>query len=96
MEELNFSIGTINSRIEMLDKNHRDMMKDRTSVHEQHDQDLTDNIKLNKELASRYRRLQLEHLDVKNALLNKYDGRVKLENAIKDTKQVKLHAFIIL
>lgn len=45
----------------------------------------------NKELASKYRTLQNDLIARKNALLNKYDKKVKIEEANKDLKQVKLH-----
>lgn len=51
--------------------------------------DLVENMALNKELASKYRRLQNEYLRVKNRLLDQYGDRLKLENNLKDLNQVK-------
>ena len=91
MDDLKSSISTLESRQEMLDKNQRDMMKERNNVLTHHEKELEDNLKLNKELASKYRRLQNQFMAMKNEMLNKYDGRVKLENAIKDTRQVSVY-----
>ena len=72
----------------ILEHSHKEHVLQRNSVLEQHQRDLTDNLALNKDLAARYRQLQNEYVVLKNEVLNKYDDRVKLENTIKDLKQV--------
>lgn len=47
-------------------------------------------LEINKELASKYRQLQNEHMIVKDKMMNNFDDRVKIEVQIKDTTQVGL------
>ena len=49
----------------------------------------TKSIQENTELASRYRTSQNDFMTLKDKLMNNYEDRVKLENAIKDSRQVK-------
>lgn len=84
------SYNDVTSRMRHLEKTHKEHMVDRNQVLDQHQKDLTHNLKLNKELASRYRQLQNQFVALKNEVLDKYDDRVKLENSIKDLKQVRI------
>lgn len=43
---------------------------------------------INKDLASKYRHLQNEHMIIKDKMMNNFDDRVKIEARIKDTTQV--------
>lgn len=89
MQEMRINLAGINDRMENMGKHHKQHQKDRANVLEKTIKDYENNLAENKVLASRYRQLQNEFLAVKNDLLNKYDARIKIENAIKDLKQVK-------
>ncbi len=51
--------------------------------------DLISNIQYNRELASRYRQLRNDYILMKNDVLNRLEEKNKVENAIKDGKQVR-------
>lgn len=89
IQEMRNSLAGINDRIDNMVKQHRLHQKDRVTVLEKTISGYENNLAENKVLASRYRQLQNEFLAVKNELLNKYDARIKIENSIKDLKQVK-------
>ncbi|XP_013420633.1 coiled-coil domain-containing protein 178 isoform X2 [Lingula anatina] len=96
-QETKESLLRTTTRMNTLDMQHEQLMKDRREVHEKTMTDLTDKLILNKELASRYRQLQLLYVKVKNEYMNEYDGRVNMESTIKDLKQlhslqVRMHA----
>ena len=48
-------------------------------------------IQENTELASRYRTTQNDYITLKDKLMNNFEDRVKLESAIKDLRQVRVH-----
>jgi len=48
----------------------------------------------NKELASKYRTIQNEHMVLKDKYTNNFEDRVKLENAIKDVNEVCLLLYL--
>jgi len=50
--------------------------------------DKTKRLRFNKIIASNYRQLQNTFMVLKDKLLDSFGERVKLENAIKDCKQV--------
>ena len=87
-DDLHVAYDDVTSRMRQLEKSHKEHMAQRQSTLSQHQQDLTDNLQLNKELASKYRQLQNDYMLLKNQVLNKYTDRVKVEDAIKDLKQV--------
>ena len=58
--------------------------------------DLGSNLKLNKELAAAYRRLQNQYVALKNDMLNHLDGRVQAETSVKDLKKVSLMRYILV
>lgn len=89
MQEMRNTLAGINDRMTNMVKHHKQHQKDRENVLEKTIKDYENNLAENKVLASRYRQLQNEFLAVKNDLLNKFDARIKIENAIKDLKQVK-------
>ncbi|KAK3089571.1 hypothetical protein FSP39_004696 [Pinctada imbricata] len=76
-------------RIKDNEAEHRKFKETRTRFLAETEVQKTRKLQINKELASKYRQLQNEYLVLKDKLLNNFDARVKLENAIKDSRQLK-------
>ncbi|KAL3868233.1 hypothetical protein ACJMK2_041064 [Sinanodonta woodiana] len=77
-------------RIKTNESNHKQFMEDRNKVKQALEEKKKKDLQTNKDLASRYRTLQNEHMNFKDNLLNNFEEKVKLENDIKDCRQ--LHA----
>ncbi|XP_033736853.1 coiled-coil domain-containing protein 178-like [Pecten maximus] len=88
-EDLKSDYENLLARIHANDKNHRDFMEDRQRFLEDSEVDRLRRLDLNKLLASKYRQMQNEFIVMKDQLLNTYEERVKLEEAIKDCKQLQ-------
>ncbi|XP_041357079.1 coiled-coil domain-containing protein 178-like [Gigantopelta aegis] len=71
-------------------RNHVRLLEDRQVVLTRHENEKKVALVRNKDLASRYRQLQLEFFKKKELLLHGYDDQVKSESALTDVKQ--LHA----
>ncbi|KAK3584816.1 hypothetical protein CHS0354_006233 [Potamilus streckersoni] len=76
-------------RIKTNESNHGKFMEDRNKVKQALEDKKKKDLQTNKDLASRYRQLQNEHMNLKDCLLNNFEDRVKLENDIKDCRQLQ-------
>ena len=84
------------ARIKENDRHHQILTRQRGEVLKQHEVDLESNLKLNKELASKYRKLQNDYFVLKNEMLQHFSNRVQTESSIKDLKKVSNIFFHIL
>ncbi|OWF35535.1 coiled-coil domain-containing protein 178-like isoform X2 [Mizuhopecten yessoensis] len=88
-EDLKLDHENLLARVHGNDKNHRDFMEDRQRFLEDSEVDRLRRLDQNKQLASQYRQMQNKFIVMKDLLLNTYEERVKLEEAIKDCKQLQ-------
>lgn len=88
-EDLKLDYDNLMARIHANDNNHRDFMEERRRFLEDSEVDRLRRLEHNKQLASKYRQMQNEFIVMKDQLLNTYEERVKLEEAIKDCKQLQ-------
>ncbi|XP_060070324.1 coiled-coil domain-containing protein 178-like [Ylistrum balloti] len=88
-EDLKLDYENLLARIHDNDKNHRDFLEDRKRFLEDSQGDQSRRLELNKKLASKYRQMQNDFIVMKDKILNTYEERVKLEEAIKDCKQLQ-------
>ena len=76
------------SRIKRQSAQHKERLGERSGSLKETEKQLEENLRLNKELAATYRRLQQDHVAQKNKMLDCYDQRVSMEATLKDLKQV--------
>lgn len=82
------SLSDICARDMMLEMKHREIMVKRQEILHKLKTDLNESKNLNKSLASCYRHLQNDLIRKKTEFLRKFEERVKIENDIKDVKQM--------
>ncbi|KAL4236342.1 hypothetical protein ACF0H5_004729 [Mactra antiquata] len=88
-DDLKMQYENVLSRVRTNEANHRKFMENRKRTMNEMEDEKQSNIKLNKELASKYRTLQNHHMVLKDKLMNNFEDRVKMENAIKDVRELQ-------
>ncbi|ELT93268.1 hypothetical protein CAPTEDRAFT_227270 [Capitella teleta] len=87
-DDLTAHLNRLKERVKDKNKNHDELFKSRKAVLETLQNNFKDELAKNTQLASAYRRLQNEHMFIKSKMLDKYDEIVKVENAMKDARQL--------
>ncbi|XP_071153749.1 coiled-coil domain-containing protein 178-like isoform X4 [Mytilus edulis] len=88
-DDLKKSYEEVLGRIRDNEASHRKMIEQRKKFLEESEVQKSHKLEINKELASKYRQLQNEHMIVKDKMMNNFDDRVKIEAQIKDTTQLQ-------
>ncbi|XP_064605202.1 coiled-coil domain-containing protein 178-like [Liolophura sinensis] len=99
-DALKESMNVIEERIFNLDNQQKKFIADRKNCLENLEDQKQQCLTQNKNLASKYRQLQNKFVLAKNELLDEYENRIKLENTIKDLKQLRslqlrMHAALV-
>lgn len=87
--DLKEDFESILTRIRDNEKKHREFIENRQTFLEDSEVDRQRRLVHNKQFASKYRQMQNHFIVMKDKLLNTYEERVKLEEAIKDCKQLQ-------
>lgn len=95
-DDLKGQYQDILTRIRNNESNHRKFVENRKTVLRELEEQKERALQINKDLASKYRTLQNDQMVVKDKLMNNFEDRVKMENAIKDVRelqalQVRMH-----
>lgn len=88
-DDLKHEMNDVVSRLDKSDQNHQKYLADRAEVLENLEDLKKENLHLNKESASSYRKLQNEYFRLKEDFLRNFEERVKLENKLKDSKRIQ-------
>ncbi|XP_076096487.1 coiled-coil domain-containing protein 178-like [Mytilus galloprovincialis] len=88
-DDLKKSYEEVLGRIRDNEASHRKMIEQRKKFLGESEVQKSHKLEINKELASKYRQLQNEHMIVKDKMMNNFDDRVKIEAQIKDTTQLQ-------
>lgn len=88
-DDLKKSYEEVLGRIRDNEASHRKMIEQRKKFLGESEVQKSHKLEINKELASKYRQLQNEHMIVKDKMMNNFDDRVKIEVQIKDTTQLQ-------
>ncbi|XP_052059765.1 coiled-coil domain-containing protein 178-like isoform X2 [Mytilus californianus] len=88
-DDLKKSYEEVLGRIRDNEASHRKLIEERKKFLGDSEVQKSHKLEINKELASKYRRLQNEHMIVKDKMMNNFDDRVKIEVQIKDTTQLQ-------
>ncbi|WAR24311.1 CC178-like protein [Mya arenaria] len=79
----------LNARIRDSQQGHRKLMDERKIKLRELEEQKVSSMKMNKELASMYRTLQNNQMVVKDKYINNFGDRVKMENSIKDVRELQ-------
>ena len=79
-----------NRRIDYYENNHRKYMLERTAYLKRIQDQLDEFLRLNKELASRYRYLKYDLYDFKFSMLRKLETKLSTLLNVKDKRQMKI------
>lgn len=88
-DSLRIQYNEVLGRVRSNEASHRTLIEERKKVLRELENQKTKSIKENTELASRYRTSQNDYMTLKDKLMNNYEDRVKVENAIKDSRQLQ-------
>lgn len=88
-DDLKKSYEEVLGRIRDNEASHRKLIEERKKFLGESEVQKSHKLEINKELASKYRQLQNEHMIVKDKMMNNFDDRVKIEVQIKDTTQLQ-------
>ncbi|XP_060608579.1 coiled-coil domain-containing protein 178-like [Ruditapes philippinarum] len=88
-DDLKGQFSDIQLRVRNNESSHRKFLESRKVVLRELEEEKNKAINANQELASRYRTLQNNHMEVKDKLMNNFEDRVKMENAIKDVRELQ-------
>lgn len=81
-------VESASKRLVEREKQHRGIIEERLKVKKELEEKVCNEVKENAKLAQQYRRLQIEHTDMKDRLMSLYDQRLELQIGIKDHKQL--------
>ena len=84
------SLSELESRIINTESSHKNHTKSRKEYLDMIKAQLEDNLKLNKEVASRYRTLKFDFYNVKLDLMKKIELKLNTSSNLKDQRQLKL------
>ncbi|XP_052254970.1 coiled-coil domain-containing protein 178-like [Dreissena polymorpha] len=88
-DDLKLHFNSINTRIRDNQANHRKLMEERKAKLRELEAQKTKGIETNKEMASQYRTLQNDQMEIKDKYMNNFEDRIKLENTIKDVRELQ-------
>lgn len=88
-DDLKVQYNDVLVRIRDKQAQHRKFVDDRRSKLRQLEEEKQKSIKLNKELASKYRSSQNNQMVLKEKVMNNFENRVKMESEIKDVKELQ-------
>lgn len=88
-DDLRIQYNEVLGRIRSNEANHRSFIDERHKVQRDLEMRKKKSIQENTDLASQYRTAQNDYMTLKDKLMNNFENRVKLENAIKDCRQLQ-------
>lgn len=88
-DDLYITFNQTQSRVRDNENKHLKFMEERKEFQTEAEANKKKLLQHNKELASKYRKLQDEFMVIKNGLTNNIDEKVKVENQIKDCNQLQ-------